>query len=154
MAVTWNRELSFVTQGPYDVWMLRNPANIMLEVGVHSIAHVWDLLGASDEWHVDAANPKALPTGITFFRRWQARTEVEGTAAELNFSFIPGVTEHTIHVRGTFGTATADLSTTPTRSTASRRIRPSSIGSYACGGEGSAVPRKPERTSAGTCCRS
>ncbi len=109
VAVTWNRELSFVTQGPYDVWMLRNPANIMLEVGVHSIAHVWDLLGASDEWHVDAANPKALPTGITFFRRWQARTEVEGTAAELNFSFIPGVTEHTIHVRGTFGTATADL---------------------------------------------
>ena len=38
-----------------------------------------------------------------------ARTEVEGTAAELNFSFIPGVTEHTIHVRGAFGTATADL---------------------------------------------
>ncbi len=109
VAVTWNRELSFVTQGPYDVWMLRDPAHIMLEVGVHSVAHVRDLLGACDEWHVDATNPKVLPTGITFFRRWHARTEVEGTAAELNFSFIPGVTEHTIHVRGAFGTATADL---------------------------------------------
>jgi predicted dehydrogenase/nucleoside-diphosphate-sugar epimerase len=109
VTVTWNRELSFVTQGPYDVWMLRDPSNIMLEVGVHSVAHVRDLLDACGEWHVDAANPKVLPTGITFFRRWHARTEVSGTPAELNFSFIPGVTEHTIHVRGAFGTATADL---------------------------------------------
>ena len=109
MTITWNRELGFVTQGPYDVWMLREPANIMLEVGVHSVAHAWDLLGSCGNWHVDTSNPKLLPTGVSFFRRWQARTEVAGALAELNFSFIPGVTEHTIHVRGSFGAATADL---------------------------------------------
>jgi predicted dehydrogenase/nucleoside-diphosphate-sugar epimerase len=109
VTINWNRELSFVTQGPYDVWMLLDPANIMLEVGVHSIAHAWDLLGPIDDWQVDATNPKVLPTGTTFFRRWQVRTQIGGTAAELNFSFVPGVTEHTIHARGTFGIATADL---------------------------------------------
>jgi predicted dehydrogenase/nucleoside-diphosphate-sugar epimerase len=109
VAITWNRELGFVTQGPYDVWMLREPANIMLEVGVHSIAHAFDLLGPCANWQVDASNPKLLPTGVTFFRRWHARTEVAGALAQLNFSFIPGASEHTIHVRGTFGVATADL---------------------------------------------
>jgi predicted dehydrogenase/nucleoside-diphosphate-sugar epimerase len=109
VTITWNRELGFVTQGPYDVWMLREPANVMLEVGVHSIANAWDLLGPCGNWQVDASNPKLLPTGATFFRRWQVRTEAAGTVAELNFSFVPGATEHTIHVRGMFGVATADL---------------------------------------------
>lgn len=109
VTITWNRELGFVAQGPYDVWMLRDPANIMLEVGVHSIAHAWDLLGSCGNWQVDASNPKLLPTGVTFFRRWQARTEAAGAVAELNFSFVPGATEHAIHVRGLFGVATADL---------------------------------------------
>lgn len=109
LTITWNRELGFVTQGPYDVWMLRDPANIMLEVGVHSVAHAWDLLGPCGNWQVDATNPLLLPSRVTFFRRWQARTEVAGALAQLNFSFIPGATEHTIHVRGTFGVATADL---------------------------------------------
>jgi predicted dehydrogenase/nucleoside-diphosphate-sugar epimerase len=109
VTITWNRELGFVTQGPYDVWMLRDPANIMLEVGVHSVAHAWDLLGPCGSWQVDVTNPILLPNRVTFFRRWQARTEVAGALAQLNFSFIPGATEHTIHVRGTFGMATADL---------------------------------------------
>ena len=65
VTITWNRELGFVTQGPYDVWMLREPANIMLEVGVHSVAHAWDLLGSCGNWHVDTSNPKLLPTGVT-----------------------------------------------------------------------------------------
>jgi predicted dehydrogenase/nucleoside-diphosphate-sugar epimerase len=109
VTITWHRELGFVTQGPYDVWMLRDPANIMLEVGVHSIAHAWDLLGPCGNWQVDASNPKLLPTGATFFRRWSARTDVGRAQAELNFSFVPGATQHTIHVRGSFGMAMADL---------------------------------------------
>lgn len=109
VTITWNRELSFVNQGPYDLWMLRDPANIMLEVGVHSLAHLWDLLGAGKKWDVSVSNAKLLPTGVTFFRRWHLRTEVGGAAVQLNFSFVPGVTEHTIHARGTFGVATADI---------------------------------------------
>ncbi len=96
VTITWNRELPFVNRGPYDVWMLRDPSNIMLEVGVHSVAHVLDLLGPCEQWAVDASNHKVLPTRATFFRRWQARTSVGGAAAELNFSFVPGVSEHTI----------------------------------------------------------
>ena len=46
--ITWNRELPQATQGPFDLWMLREPGNMMLEIGFHSVAHLLDLVGAPD----------------------------------------------------------------------------------------------------------
>ena len=152
VAVTWNRELSFVTQGPYDVWMLRDPANIMLEVGVHSVAHVWDLLGLCDEWHVDAANPKVLPTGITFFRRWHARTRGRrhgGRTELLVYS-----RRHRAHdprprsLRHGDGRSRAQHVHARPPHALFDGVRPFRAGPAA---GRSALPRRPERTSAGTC---
>ena len=42
--------------GPFDTWMLRDPRNIMLETGSHSVAHMLDLVGEPEEMEVRAAN--------------------------------------------------------------------------------------------------
>ena len=45
VTITWNKGLGQLVSGPFNLWMLREPGNIMLEVGSHSVAHMLDLLG-------------------------------------------------------------------------------------------------------------
>jgi predicted dehydrogenase/nucleoside-diphosphate-sugar epimerase len=109
VAVTWHRELPQATHGPFDAWMLRDPGNVMLEIGSHSAAHLLDLVGTPDSLQVRQELPIELPTGRTFFRRWHVDALKGRIAAELRFSFLPGFAEHRVHVRGLLGSATADL---------------------------------------------
>jgi len=109
ITITWNRELPQAVVGPFDAWMLRDPRNIMLEIGPHPAAHLLHLLGEPDHIDVRADNSRQLPSGQIFYRRWQVRARKDNVAAELEFSFVPGFAEQAIHVRGTLGSATADL---------------------------------------------
>ncbi len=109
VAITWHRELPQVTHGPFDTWMLRDPGNVMLEIGSHSVAHLLDLVGRPESLQLRHDLPIELPTGRTFFRRWHVEALKGRVAAELHFSFIPGFAEHRIHARGLLGSATADL---------------------------------------------
>jgi nucleoside-diphosphate-sugar epimerase/predicted dehydrogenase len=109
LRINWQRELSQVSHGPYDVWMLRDPSNITLETGPHLAAQVLDLVGWPDNLDVEASNPIELPNGCKFFRRWQINACNRGTAIELGLSFVPGFPEYTIHAHGSLGSATVDF---------------------------------------------
>ncbi len=109
VTITWHRPLPQATHGPFDTWMLREPRNIMTEVGSHSVAHMLDLIGVPESMEVRASNPIELPTGTSFYRRWQVSAMHGRTAIELRFSFVPGFAEYTIHVRGSLASATVDL---------------------------------------------
>ena len=109
VTITWNKELGQVHGGPFGGWLFRDPANVLLEVGPHSAAHVLDLLGEPDRVTAEADRPIDLPTGTPFYRRWHARAHVGETAVDMNWSFESGPPEHVIHVRGAAGSATADL---------------------------------------------
>jgi len=50
-----------------------------------------------------------LPAGVPFYRRWQVNGLKGRTAVELRFSFVPGFSEYTIHVRGSLAAATVDF---------------------------------------------
>ena len=82
---------------------------MLLEVGPHSVAHLLDLVGDPDRLTAEADRLIELPTGAPFYRRWLARAHVGETIVDLNWSFEAGIAEHAIHVRGTAGSATADL---------------------------------------------
>jgi predicted dehydrogenase/nucleoside-diphosphate-sugar epimerase len=101
VTINWNRELPQVTAGPFDAWLLRDPRNVMLEIGPHVVAHLLDLVGEPDDVEVHTSNSVQLPNGQPFFRRWQIRAYRERTAVDINLSFISGFDEQTIHVRGT-----------------------------------------------------
>jgi nucleoside-diphosphate-sugar epimerase/predicted dehydrogenase len=109
VTITWHRPLPPTVYGPFNVWMLRDSRNIMLEIGSHSVAHMIDLTGEPDEMQVHASNPIDLPTGRRFFRRWQVNAFKGRTAVEMRFSFVPGFSEYTIHVRGSLASATVDF---------------------------------------------
>lgn len=109
VVVTWHRHLPQAMHGPYDTWMLRDPRNILIEAGSHSVAHMLDLIGEPEAFDVLVSNPIELPTGKQFYRRWQISGLKAKTAVELRFSFVPGFPEYTIHVRGSLASATLDF---------------------------------------------
>jgi predicted dehydrogenase/nucleoside-diphosphate-sugar epimerase len=109
VTITWNKGLGQLVSGPFNLWMLREPQNIILEVGSHSVAHMIDLIGPAKLVAAQASNPLDLPGGPKFFRRWRVEAETGSVGVTLNFSFAPGFSEHAIHVRGSFGAATVDF---------------------------------------------
>jgi predicted dehydrogenase/nucleoside-diphosphate-sugar epimerase len=111
VTINWNRPLPQIVHGPFDAWMLRAPRNILVEIGSHSVAHMLDLAGEPDELRAHASDSVALPTGLPFYRRWQVDAVRGPTAVVLHFSFAPGFSEYTIHVRGSLAAATVDFET-------------------------------------------
>jgi nucleoside-diphosphate-sugar epimerase/predicted dehydrogenase len=112
ITITWHRPLPQIATGPFDGWMLRDPRNILFEIGSHSVAHMLDLVGGPDEIQVHASNPTELPTGRSFYRRWQVNATKEQAVIELRFSFVPAFAEYTVHVRGSLASATVDFERT------------------------------------------
>ena len=130
------------------------PANIMLEVGVHSVAHVWDLLGAMRRV------ARRRGQSQSFAHRHHVLSPLAGADGGRRHG---GRTQILIHSRrhrahdprprnlrhGDGRSRAQHLHARPPHAVFDR-VRSCSC---ACGGEGSALPRRPERTSAGTCCR-
>lgn len=109
VSIVWNKPLGQLTAGPPDLWMLREPQNIMLEIGPHLAAHLLDLVGRPESWEVRVENPCEIPGGATFFRRWRIAASRGKVAADLLMSFNQAFTEHYIHVRGSHGSARVDF---------------------------------------------
>ena len=107
--ITWHKALPQAVHGPFDAWMLRDPRNILIEIGPHLVAQMLDLVGEPEAMEAHASNPIELPTGRKFYRRWQVNACKGKTAVELRFSFVPGFGEYTIHVRGSLAAATVDF---------------------------------------------
>jgi len=109
MTISWNKSLGQLQSGPFNLWMLREPGNILLDVGSHSVAHMLDLVGPAEILGVQATNPLDLPNGSRFFRRWRVEAGPGSVGVTLSFSFATGFSEHTIHVRGSLAAATVDF---------------------------------------------
>ncbi|HOA73901.1 MAG TPA: NAD-dependent epimerase/dehydratase family protein [Phycisphaerae bacterium] len=109
IAITWALELPQVKNGPFDMWALRDPANILLEVGSHAISQVLDLAPVPEEITVRPSDAVQLPGGVTFFRRWQISMLCGPTAVDVYFSFAPGFARRTVQASGLLGTALTDL---------------------------------------------
>lgn len=107
--IVWNKALGQLRGGPFGAWMLAHPRNILFEVGPHSFTQAAHLAGALESLAADVRDPFELPTGETFFRRWEIRGWQGKTSVRLRFSFIDGFPEHHVHVRGTHGKATVDF---------------------------------------------
>lgn len=121
LTITWHRPLPQILHGPFDTWMLRDPRNILIEIGSHLVAAMLDLTGEPDEISgqvpsqipgeifVRPSNPVTLANGRKFYRRWQVDAHAGSTAVELRFSFVPGFSEYKIHARGSLAAGTVDF---------------------------------------------
>ncbi len=109
VTITWNRGLDQLQAGPFDLWMLRDPRNIVLEIGPHCLAPILDLVGPLEVSAVQASNRVMLQEDQAFHRRWSIEARAGLVAVTLHLSFSPGFAEQMIHVRGTLASATVDF---------------------------------------------
>ncbi len=108
--LVWAKEFGLIRSGPFGGWVFRNPANILLEIGPHTVAYLIDLLGGPpDRLRAEALDDFQLPTGNTFYRRWLAWAFRGRVSAEVRVSIGGGFPEHLVEVRGSAGLATVDL---------------------------------------------
>lgn len=114
IGINWRKPLEPARSGPFDLWMLRDPAHIVLEIGPHLVAHAVDLaacagLPTPELADVRVSDAVDLPTGARFYRRWQADLDAGPARISLEMAFGPGFGEHGVHVRGTLGAAAVDF---------------------------------------------
>lgn len=109
VTLAWNFELPQITHGPFNLWMLAQPGNLMLEIGAHTFGQLLDLLGMPADLRVDAARPAEVPQGRRVYRRWHVSGTCGASAFDAHFSFVPGFPERFIHVHGALGSAHVDF---------------------------------------------
>jgi predicted dehydrogenase/nucleoside-diphosphate-sugar epimerase len=106
VTINWMFPLGQIQFGPFNTWMLQEPANLFFELGPHLVAFLVDLLGQPDYVQVDVSLPIDLPGGNRVYRRWHVHGTKGAVAFDLNLSVVPGFTDRSISVRGHAATAT------------------------------------------------
>ena len=90
--------------------MLQDPGNIAWEIGPHPMSYIYDLMGEPDEVTIEPLDPMRLPTGITFFKRFNIRCRKDNVQCDVYLNFVVGgFEEHEVRVRGTMGRASVNL---------------------------------------------
>jgi predicted dehydrogenase len=105
LSVDWLYPLGALRSGPFDQWMLRQPRNLLLELGPHPVAFLLDLAGSLAEPRVGASRPLDLPGGMRTYRHWQVQGHAGDTAVSMTLSVTPGPAVRSIVARGPGGTA-------------------------------------------------
>lgn len=106
ISINWMFPLPQIQFGPFNIWMLQKPENLIFELGPHLIAFLVDLVGVPDDLKVSLSLPIDLPGGNRVYRRWHIMGNCGTTTFDLNLSVVPGYADRRISVRGHAATAT------------------------------------------------
>lgn len=107
--VVWKRPLGQMNAGPWNLWMLREPGNIMFESGSHSLSELLSIVKDPKFVSVTPRLPKTLPSGALFFRRWNIAALSGDTWIQIDMASDQGYDQHYVEVEGMFGVARADI---------------------------------------------
>ena len=104
----WRFPLTPLRSGPFGLWMLREPKNLLFELGPHLFAFVHDLLGPLENPQVRLAKPIEVPGGITHHQHWQVLGRAGTAEVTLNLSLVEGHDDRSLTVRGATGLGRLD----------------------------------------------
>src|SRR3989338_7553975 len=82
--IRWRFPLSPLRSGPFGLWMLREPANLLLELGPHLFAFAHDLVGPLTEIDLRLSKPVTLPGGRVQYQGWHMRAKAGAVGLVLN----------------------------------------------------------------------
>ncbi len=106
--ITWALPLAPLRSGPYNLWLMREPRNLLLELGPHLMAFVVDLFGAPEILYAEATNPVALPGGDTRPQGFRILARAGGVNVTLTLSMVETVDDRSVTLRGSSGRARLD----------------------------------------------
>ena len=89
--VNWHFPLAPLRTGPFGLWMLRSPENLLLELGPHLYAFAIDLFDGLQIEHVALSKPVEVPGVGTRYQSWR----VLATAGDVDVTFTLSLGETT-----------------------------------------------------------
>lgn len=107
--LNWSLPLSPLRSGPFGLWMLREPKNLLLELGPHLYAFAVDLFGPFDVLHLELGQPVALPDGRIRHQSWRILGRAGSTDLNFNVSLVEVMDDRSVTIRGSSAIARLDF---------------------------------------------
>ncbi len=108
--VNWRFPLSVLRSGPYGLWMLQAPRNLLFEIGPHLFAFATDLAGELTDVQLSLGKPITLPGSLgERHQSWRVMAKAGAIDVAINISLVEGVDDRSVTVRGTGAIAKLDF---------------------------------------------
>ncbi|MEO1014485.1 MAG: NAD-dependent epimerase/dehydratase family protein [Pseudomonadota bacterium] len=105
----WRFPLQPFRSGPFNLWMLRKPENILFEIGSHLFAFVADLFDDVEILSAEPRYPIAMPGGARQYQGWRIEGRSGEAAIGVNLSLIEGQDDRSVRARGLGALAEVDF---------------------------------------------
>ncbi len=107
--VHWCLPLAPLRSGPFGIWLLREPKNLLLELGPHLMGFIVDLFGAPDIRSVQLSKPVDLPGDDTRYQSWRIVAQAGDVDVTLTISMVETIDDRSLTLRGSSGRARLDF---------------------------------------------
>lgn len=109
MDVTWALPLPPLRSGPYGLWMLREPRNIVLEIGAHLLAPVVDMFGEPEILKVETYKTITLAGGNVVPQTIRVLAKAGHVDIVVTISLVETTDDRSITLRGSSARVRLDL---------------------------------------------
>ncbi len=106
--INWCFPLGPLRAGPYGIWLMREPRNLLLELGPHLYAFATDLFGPVDTLHVETSKEVAIPGGGTRPQIWRIMARAGEVEVNITLSLVETHDDRSVTLRGSSGMARLD----------------------------------------------
>ncbi|MEP1255416.1 MAG: Gfo/Idh/MocA family oxidoreductase, partial [Alphaproteobacteria bacterium] len=101
--INWHFPLAPLRSGPFGLWLLRDPNNLLLELGPHLFAFAVDLFGPLDIEHVSLSKSIALPGDTTRPQSLRILAKAGDVAVTINLSLVETMDDRSLTLHGSTG---------------------------------------------------
>lgn len=107
--VHWCLPLAPLRSGPFGIWLLREPKNLLLELGPHLMGFIVDLFGMPSIDAVKLSKPIDLPGEDTRHQAWRITAQAGDVDVALTISMVETIDDRSLTIRGSSGRARLDF---------------------------------------------
>ncbi|MDG1117342.1 MAG: NAD-dependent epimerase/dehydratase family protein [Flavimaricola sp.] len=106
--IDWRLPLSPLRSGPFGIWLLREPQNLLLELGPHPFAFAVDLFGPLEILSLTLGQPVDLSGGGTRPQSWRILAKAGAVDITISLSMVETIDARTVTLTGSSGQAQMD----------------------------------------------
>lgn len=107
--INWSLPLAPLRSGPFGLWLLREPRNLLLELGPHLYAFAVDLLGTPEVLHLELGQPVELSGGGTRHQSWRVLARAGEVDLNFQIALVEVMDDRSVTVRGSSAVARLDF---------------------------------------------
>ena len=126
--ITWAFPLGPLRSGPFGLWMLREPGNLLRELGPHLFAFTHDLFGPVTVTGLHLSKPVQLPGAGERPQSWRITAQAGAVDLAINLQLVESIDDRSLTLRGSSGLSrldyAADVLTVTRENTADLGLNP------------------------------